>query len=89
MHNPHGLGLDGNALFICEGDLGLKIFNASDIEEIDKNLIKHYNSMNAYDVIPYNDNLIMIGMDGLYQYNYSSLDDIQYLSHLPIIQINE
>lgn len=89
MKNPHGLGLDGDALFICEGDFGLKVFNASDINEIDKNLIKYYEDMHSYDVIPYNDNLIMIGMDGLYQYNYSSLDDIEFLSHLPIIPINE
>jgi hypothetical protein len=88
MDNPHGLGIDGDALFICEGDFGLKIFNAADIDEIDKNMIKHYNDLNAYDVIPYNDNLFMIGMDGLYQYDYSSLDDIEYLSHLPILREN-
>jgi hypothetical protein len=84
MTNPHGLGLDGDALFICEGDWGLKIFNASDINTIADNLIKHYTDMHSYDVIPYNDNLIMIGMDGLYQYDYSSLENIQLLSHLPI-----
>ena len=89
MENPHGLGLDGDALFICEGDYGLKIFNSSDIETIDENLIKYYKDINAFDVIPYNDNLIMIGMDGLYQYNYSSLENIQLLSHLPIVQRNE
>jgi len=88
MDNPHGLGLDGDALFICEGDFGLKIFNAKDIHEIDKNLIKHYNDINAFDVIPYNENLLMIGLDGLYQYDYSSLDDIEYLSHLPILREN-
>jgi hypothetical protein len=89
MENPHGLGLDGDALFICEGDYGLKIFNASDIETIDENLIKYYKEIHAYDVIPYNDNLIMIGMDGLYQYDYSSLDNVQLLSQLPIVQVNE
>ncbi len=89
MENPHGLGLDGDALFICEGDFGLKVFNASDIEAIDQNLIKYYKEMHAYDVIPYLDNLILIGMDGLYQYDYSSLEDMQLLSHLPIIQVSE
>jgi len=84
MENPHGLGLDGDALFICEGDWGLKVFNAADVMTISQNLIKHYTDMNAYDVIPYNDNLIMIGLDGLYQYDYSTLDNIEFLSHLPI-----
>jgi hypothetical protein len=89
MKNPHGLGLDGDVLFICEGDFGLKIYNASDINEIDQNLVKHYTDMHAYDVIPYNNNLIMIGTDGLYQYDYTLLEDIKLLSHLPIIQPNE
>ncbi len=89
MNNPHGLGLDGDALFICEGDWGLKIFNASDVNSITNNLIKHYTDMHSYDVIPFNDNLIMIGMDGLYQYDYSSLENIQLLSHLPIYNENQ
>ncbi len=84
MQNPHGLGLDGDALFICEGEWGLKIFNASDVNAITSNQIKHYTDMHSYDVIPFNDNLIMIGRDGLYQYDYSSLENIQLLSHLPI-----
>ncbi len=84
MKNPHGLGLDGDALFICEGEWGLKIFNASDVNTITSNQIKHYTEMHSYDVIPFNDNLIMIGRDGLYQYDYSSLENIQLLSHLPI-----
>ena len=84
MKNPHGLGLDGNALFICEGEWGLKIFNASDVNAITSNQIKHYTEMHSYDVIPFNDNLIMIGRDGLYQYDYSSLENIQLLSHLQI-----
>lgn len=89
MNNPHGLGLDGDALFICEGDFGLKIFDASDVNAISNNLVKHYTDMHAYDVIPFNDNLIMIGMDGLYQYNYTSLDNIQLLSHLQITNLNQ
>jgi hypothetical protein len=84
MQNPHGLGLDGDALFICEGEWGLKIFNASDVNAITSNQIKHYTDMHSYDVIPFNDNLIMIGRDGLYQYDYSSLENIELLSHLSI-----
>ncbi len=85
MDNPHGLGIDGEALFICEGDFGLKIFNAADIYRIDQNMTKHYSDFHAYDVIPFNDVLMMIGEDGLYQYNYSDLENIELLSHIPII----
>lgn len=27
MQHPHGLGVDGNCLFICEGEFGLKVFD--------------------------------------------------------------
>jgi len=86
MKNPHGLGVDQNALFICEGDFGLKIFNAEDIFTIDQHLIEYYENVHAYDVIPFNDVLIMIGADGLYQYNYTDLNNIQLLSNIPIIR---
>ena len=36
--NPHGLSKDGNILFICDGDSGLKVLDASDPSNI---LTKH------------------------------------------------
>jgi hypothetical protein len=88
MTNPHGLGIDNEALFICEGDYGLKVFNAEDIYSIDQNLIKYYKEMHAFDVIPFNNILIMIGQDGLYQFDYADLKDITPLSHIPIVREN-
>jgi len=88
MTNPHGLGVDEKALFICEGDFGLKVFNAEDIFSIDKNLIKYYEEIHAFDVIPFNNILIMIGQDGLYQFDYSDLENITPLSHIPIVREN-
>jgi len=38
LFNPHGLGLDENILFICDGDAGLKIYDVSDV--LNLNLIK-------------------------------------------------
>jgi hypothetical protein len=86
MTNPHGLGIDGNALFICEGEFGLKVFDAADVYSIDKHLVKNYKELHAYDVIPFNELLIMIGEDGLFQYDYSSLENIRFLSHIPIVR---
>jgi hypothetical protein len=86
MTNPHGLGIDGSALFICEGDFGMKVFDASDVHSIDKHLIKNYEEIHAFDVIPFNDLLIMIGEDGLFQYDYSNLENIRFLSHIPIVR---
>lgn len=87
MYNPHGLGIDKGILFICDGDAGLKVYDASDINAIDKHLLKHYGSVQAYDVIPVGSAnvLIMIGNDGLYQYDYSNVENIQLLSEIPVI----
>jgi len=83
MTNPHGLGIDNTTLFICDGNDGLKAFNATDINTIDKNLLAHYKNINARDVIPYNSTLIMIGDAGLFQYDYSNPKDIKLLSTIP------
>lgn len=84
MHNPYGLGIDDNTLFICDGDQGLKIFDATNKLQIDQNMIKQYENINAADVIPYNDVLLMIGSDGFYQYDYSDLNNINQLSRIPV-----
>ena len=84
MTNPHGLGKDGNVLFICDGDDGLKIFNAEDPLTIGSNMIEHYKDIQAFDIIPFNNVAMMIGEDGLYQYDYSNMDDIKFLSKIQI-----
>jgi hypothetical protein len=84
MTNPHGLGIDQDLLFICDGAEGLKVYNTSDINKIDRNLLAHYKDIDAFDVIPYNNTLVMIGADGIFQYDYSNADDIRFLSKLKI-----
>lgn len=84
LYNPHGLGIDGNLLFICDGTDGLKIYDASDVNKIDENMIKHFYDIKTYDVIPYNNILIMTGSDGIYQYDYSDIQNITELSHIQI-----
>jgi hypothetical protein len=86
MTHPHGLGVDGDLLFICEGTFGLKIFNKNDLMKITSNVVMNSNQMHAFDVIPYQNNLLMIGDDGLYQYDYSDPEDIKQLSILPIVR---
>lgn len=84
MQHPHGLGIDTGTLFLCEGDFGLKVFNAQDPNQIDQNLIRHFTNMNAYDVIPLGDILLMIGKDGLYQYDYTDPQNLTLLSVIPV-----
>lgn len=84
MINPHGLGIDGNTLFICEGAHGLKVFDAKDPLRINANLKQHFRDFDAFDVIPYRGHLMLIGLDGLYQYAYTEGEELRLLSKLTI-----
>lgn len=84
MENPHGLAISGTTLFVCEGEFGLKVFDASDSRAIDRNQLAHFKDIHAYDVIPLDNVLMVIGEDGLYQYDYSDPTNIQQLSKLTI-----
>lgn len=82
MTNPHGLGIDNKNLFVCDGDDGLKIYDASDHLKISDNQLAHYKNINTYDVIPYQNVAIMTGKDGIYQFDYSNPKAIKQLSRL-------
>lgn len=84
MEEPYGLGIDNDVLFVCDGNAGLKIYDATDKMKIDSNQVAVYSDINAFDVIPLGDVLVMIGTDGLYQYDYNNPDNIVELSHIPI-----
>lgn len=84
MTEPYGLGIDNSTLFICDGSAGLKIYDASDVLQIDNNIIATFPDIETYDVIPVNGILMLIGDDGLYQYDYSNLSEIKLLSSIAI-----
>ena len=86
MFNPHGLGVDNNLLFVCDGDAGLKVYDKTDPMAIITNQIAHFPDFNTFDVIPVNGVLMLIGADGIYQYDYSNPENLTLLSHLPIIE---
>jgi len=71
-------------LFVCDGTAGLKIYNAANPLDIAANQLTAYPNNHAFDVIPLGDILVMIGVDGLYQYDYSDLNNIFELSHIDI-----
>jgi hypothetical protein len=82
MSNPHGLGKDGDLLFICDGSAGLKVYDSHDPRQITQNLIYTYPGIKAFDVIPVGNILFLIGENGLYQYNYSNVKNITLLSSI-------
>jgi hypothetical protein len=80
--NPHGLSKDGNLLFICDGADGLKIYNASVVSNLQ--LIKTFSDIETYDVIAYNHIALVVAKDGLYQYDYSDVNNIHLVSKMGI-----
>lgn len=84
MVNPHGLGIDGNMLFVCDGDAGLKIYDATDKQQIASNRLAAFPDIRAFDVIPVNGYLFMIGADGFYLYDYSDLQQVKLAGKIPV-----
>jgi hypothetical protein len=84
MLNPHGLGLAENYLYVAEGKHGLKSFNASDVLTIDKNQLEFLQSMKSVDLIPGPKSLIVIGPDGVCQYDYSNPAKLKKLSCIQV-----
>jgi len=88
MQGPYGLGIDANTLFVCEGDYGLKVFNAKNPLTVGNNQLAHFKDINMFDVIPLGNTLLAVGSDGLYQFDYSDLKNIKLLSKIPVTKSN-
>jgi hypothetical protein len=82
MVNPHGLSKDGDLLFICDGSSGVKVYDATDNENL--KLVKHIDDFDAYDVITFNQVALIIGKNGLYQYSYTNPTNIKQLSKIQV-----
>lgn len=82
--SPHGLAVEGSTLFIADGISGLKIFNAEDPFNLFE--IERFPGKLSEDIVLYEKRAHVIGKNGLYQYDYSVLDAIDFLSHIPVVQ---
>lgn len=82
MYNPKGVGLDGDLLFLCEDNQGLKIYNIAEPQNIQ--LVKHITGLTAYDVIPLGGLLLLVGPENVYQFDYSDPSNIFKISELPL-----
>ncbi len=84
MHNPHGLSKSSDALFICENEQGVKVFDAAVVEEVGNRQIAHLKGFQAYDIITISSQklAIVVGDDGLFQYDISNPEAPERLSNL-------
>ena len=84
MKEPYGLGIHNNVLFVCEGEYGLKVYDATDPYEITANELAEFSSIHAYDVIPLDSFLFTIGLNGFYIYDFTDLQHITLLGFLEV-----
>lgn len=85
MQGPYGLAIDGSTLFVADGVAGLKVYDATDPADID--LIAFETDHETYDIILIPPVAIVIGPDGLDQYDYGDVattGELELLSHLDV-----
>lgn len=85
MINPHGLAIADTLLYVCEGNLGLKVLNVKNAEQVE--VVNHIEGFAAFDIIYKNNTAIITGRDGIFQYDVSDPLKIELLSQL-LIQSN-
>lgn len=80
--HPKGLSKEGNTLMVCDGEIGVKIYDASNPENL--KLLQNLALEEAYDVICYNNIAYISAKDGLYQFNFSKPDQTKLISKISI-----
>ena len=86
MQNPHGLSVIDETLYLCEGSFGLKTFDVLNVNQILQNLQDHVTGFYAYDVIvlPPGDHVMVVGQNGLYQFDATDRTDLRQISVITI-----
>jgi len=83
MTHPHGLVIEGNHLYLCEGKSGLKVFDISDKSKISSHQVGHYQGFHAWDAISLTGHsLLLIGDDGFRQYDHKDPKNLTLLSEI-------
>ncbi|HTN09333.1 hypothetical protein, partial [Agriterribacter sp.] len=78
LTGPTGLTKGGNLLFVCDGTSGVRLYDASNPNALKQ--LQQMESDEPYDVIAANKRAMIVGKNGLYQYDYSDLSNIRLLS---------
>lgn len=85
LTNPQGLAKSGNTLLICDGEAGLRVYDAIDVNNL--RLLQTVEGINAYDVIAQDNNAIVVAKDGLYQYDYTDRSNLTLQSKISYANI--
>lgn len=84
LNNPAGLAKDGNKLLICDGDAGLKLFNAAVATNIYPTAT--ISGITAYDVIAINGTAIVSAKDGIYFIDYAAPNQLSIKGKINVQQ---
>lgn len=79
LENPFGLAIDGDVLFVADGTAGLKVFEVSDSQSLSK--INQVPDRSVHDIIAINNVAVVIGEQGVAQYDYSDPENLIELSY--------
>ncbi|MDR0541502.1 MAG: hypothetical protein LBH19_04740 [Dysgonamonadaceae bacterium] len=82
MNYPKGLGIDKGMLFLC--DDGLKVFKTGNPQTFIADQLAYYPKWGGSDIVLFNNLLMLISDNGLYQYDCSDVDNIRWMSVIPI-----
>ena len=79
LTKPTGLSKDGNLLFVCD-NTEVKVYNAANPANLQ--LLKKITGNEPYDIITGNNKAMVVCSNGLYQYDYSNINNIRQLSFI-------
>jgi len=82
MNNPQGLSIDGDYLFVSDGEFGFSVFEAQHNGLVEK--ITDVYGFAAYDLIAKDGKLLVVSPDEIRQYDYSDINDIKLFSSLSL-----
>lgn len=78
LTNPRGLTLLGSKLYVCDGPVGVRVFDLTDPRGTASGI---FDKLHANDILPVNsDVLVVSGEDGIYQLDVSDRDHPAFLS---------
>lgn len=80
MSGPKGLGIYENYVIVCNGENGVEIYDYSNPYALI--YVGGISGIDAYDLIVRGDHLLLIGQDGLFQYDISDIEHIELLSNI-------
>lgn len=79
---PKGVGIDGDLLFVCDDTDGLRVFDIKESPTLTE--IAHIDDFTAFDVIPLDGLLLVVGPDNIRQFDYTDVGDIRLLSTIDV-----